>query len=228
MRKSLESKYKQRFESIHDLINFEEGSQIIFCMYSGGLDSLGMLYKLLTDMEYITYQIHVHHIHLMNAENRDKAERKAVDNTLAYFRKNPKYRKFGYSETTIKYPTYNKRLVLDVEVIYALGMLYINGIPEVKHLASGVTKTDRDSVSGGVNRFDRYKEVFEVLCKTGATRLFPVEKYTKEEIYQFLPKELSAMAWSCRTPIYRFNGTTTPCGKCSTCKQLQEIKREVQ
>jgi hypothetical protein len=225
MRVAIESKYKRPYGVMHDTIQFEEGSQIIFCMYSGGLDSLGMLYKLLTDTDYMPYQIHVHHIHLMNAENRDKAERKAVDDTLSYFRKNPKYRTFGYSETTIKYPTYNKRLVRDVEIIYALGSMVINSNPNIRHYAAGVTKDDKSH--GSTTQGDRNKAIFDVLCTTGATRIYPIEEYTKQEVYDFLPKDLSAMAWSCRTPIY-INGAPTQCGKCYPCKRLQEIKREVQ
>ena len=38
--------------------------QIILAMYSGGLDSLGMIYKLLTDPEYKDYVLHIHHVHV--------------------------------------------------------------------------------------------------------------------------------------------------------------------
>ena len=43
-------------------------------MYSGGLDSLGMIYRLLTDTDYNQYNIHIHHVHNQNVENRQKAE----------------------------------------------------------------------------------------------------------------------------------------------------------
>ena len=222
MRAAIERKYKQRYEAMHDMTQLPEGSPIIFCMYSGGLDSAGMLFKLLTELEYVKYHIHVHHIHLMNSENRDKAEGKAVDETLSYLRKNPSYRPFSYSETTMKYPTFNRKLVRDVELCLIIGLSYINNIPSINHYAIGVTKDDKN-LSDIRGRIERNNEIFAVLCKTGATRIFPVENYTKEEIYRFLPKELSSLSWSCRTPVYA-HGQLTECGRCPTCKQLQAIK----
>ena len=44
--------------------------QVILAMYSGGLDSLGMVYKLLTEEQYKDYYIHIHHVHNKNVENR--------------------------------------------------------------------------------------------------------------------------------------------------------------
>ena len=48
-------------------------------MYSGGLDSLGMVYKLLTEDEYKDHDIHIHHVHNKNVEQRWRAEQIAVD-----------------------------------------------------------------------------------------------------------------------------------------------------
>ena len=47
--------------------------QIILAMYSGGLDSLGMVYRLLTDPEYTDYAVHIHHVHNRNVEDRVRA-----------------------------------------------------------------------------------------------------------------------------------------------------------
>ena len=52
-------------------------------MYSGGLDSLGMVYRLLTDPEYQDYDLHIHHVHNKNIENRHRAEDIMVQQALA-------------------------------------------------------------------------------------------------------------------------------------------------
>ena len=68
-------------------------------MFSGGLDSLGMVYKLLTEEQYQEYDIHIHHVHNRNVENRHRAEAIAVNialkelKTLGF--------KFAYSESEI-------------------------------------------------------------------------------------------------------------------------------
>ena len=54
----------------------------ILAMYSGGLDSLGMIYKLLTNFEYKDYDIHVHHVHNKNIELRHRAAEALLDDRL--------------------------------------------------------------------------------------------------------------------------------------------------
>ena len=48
--------------------------QTILAMYSGGLDSLGMVYQLLTDPAYAEYGLHIHHVNNRSIENRHAAE----------------------------------------------------------------------------------------------------------------------------------------------------------
>lgn len=43
-------------------------------MFSGGLDSTYVLHKILTDQEYAEYDVHVHHMRLVNSEKRAAAE----------------------------------------------------------------------------------------------------------------------------------------------------------
>ena len=50
----------------------------ILCMWSGGIDSTGLLYSLLTQPEYNDYERQVHHISLINVEGRSGAELKAT------------------------------------------------------------------------------------------------------------------------------------------------------
>ena len=60
-----------------------EQKSTILAMYSGGLDSLGMVYRLLTDPEYQDYNLHIHHVHNKNIENRHRAEDIMVQQALA-------------------------------------------------------------------------------------------------------------------------------------------------
>lgn len=193
---------------------------IIFVAYSGGLDSVGMLFKLLTEDEYKPYHIHVHHFHLVNTEFRFEAERKAVDDTLLYFKRND-YKEFSYSETTILYPSFNSTMVPDAVMCASIATQYVNCYPKIVYYARGATKTD-EGIPESNARTNLSSKVFDTLCVTGAKSLFPVREYTKKEIARFLPKELISLSWSCRRPVLK--GTTpTRCGLCKTCKQLEEL-----
>ena len=88
-----------------------EKKQTILAMYSGGLDSLGMIYKLLTDPEYQDYKLHIHHVHQRNVEYRDKAEAIAVD--LAVKELKQLGFEFAYSESQIASQPYNGQFMFD-------------------------------------------------------------------------------------------------------------------
>ncbi len=72
-------------------------------MFSGGLDSVYVLHKILIDPEYAEYDVHVHHMRLINKENRAAAEEIAVKNVVDYLRTNG-YRPFVLSFTDLTYP----------------------------------------------------------------------------------------------------------------------------
>ena len=50
----------------------------ILCMFSGGIDSSGVLHELFTNPEYVDRPLIIHHTILQNRENRAKAESQAV------------------------------------------------------------------------------------------------------------------------------------------------------
>ena len=80
-----------------------EKKRTILAMYSGGLDSLGMIYKLLTDPVYTDYDLHIHHVHNKNKEKRHYAEAITVDMALKEL-KNLGFT-FTYSESEIGVPS---------------------------------------------------------------------------------------------------------------------------
>jgi tRNA(Ile)-lysidine synthase TilS/MesJ len=85
--------------------------KVILAMYSGGLDSLGMVYKLLTDPEYKDHVIHIHHVHNRNVEHRDRAE--AITVELALKELERLGFSFIYSESEIASQPYNGQFMYD-------------------------------------------------------------------------------------------------------------------
>lgn len=182
-------------------------------MYSGGLDSLGMTYKLLT--EYTDYRIHIHHIHNRNVENRFRAEAAAVNVALKELRRLGF--DFEYSESEIGTQPYGRNFLFDTDSINFFAGYVASANPRIKKVAMGMQANDANQSLE--ERRVRAQKIFTAF--TDAEKIFPVETMTKREIYDSLPESLRNMFWSCRRPIYT-EKTIEPCKKCDTCVKLQE------
>jgi len=189
--------------------------QIILAMYSGGLDSLGMIYKLLTDPKYKDYVIHIHHIHNHNVEHRAKAEKIAVDMAL----KELEHLGFSfvYSESEIGSQPYNGNFMYDTDSINFFAGYICSVNPNIVKVAMGMQANDYN-----IALEDRRKRADAILSAfTSVGKIYPVLDLTKREIHDSLPDTLKNMFWSCRKPVYT-EKNIAPCGKCDTCVKLKE------
>jgi 7-cyano-7-deazaguanine synthase in queuosine biosynthesis len=188
--------------------------QIILAMYSGGLDSLGMLYKLLTDPEYKDYKLHIHHIHNRNVENRDQAEAIVVPLVLRELKKLGF--SFDYSESEIKTQPYGNKFLYDTDSINFFAGYICSVNPNIKKVAMGMQANDANQ-----SLEDRRKRADTILAAfTDVGKIYPVFDMTKREIYDMLPANLRNMFWSCRRPTYT-EKNVKPCGRCDTCLKLR-------
>jgi 7-cyano-7-deazaguanine synthase in queuosine biosynthesis len=179
-----------------------EKQQTILAMYSGGLDSLGMLYELLTGSDYTNYHIHVHHVHNINIEDRHKAEALAVQLALTELKDLGFV--FSYSESQISSPMYGNYFLLNKDIV---------------KIAFGMNKQDK-------NHFieERIKRGSKILSAfTEVKKIYPVLGLSKEEIFDSLPLSLKDKFWSCRHPTYTETNINS-CGVCTTCTSLKETK----
>lgn len=184
-------------------------------MYSGGLDSLGMIYKLLTDPEYKDYSLHVHHVHNRNIENRDKAEAIAVEIALKQLRSLGFT--FEYSESEIGSQFYNNHFLYDTDTMNFFAGYVASVNPDIKKVAIGMQTNDANhSLEERRIRANKILSAF-----TDAEKIYPVMNMSKREIYEMLPGSIRNMFWSCRRPIYKDN-KIKPCGVCGTCVELKK------
>lgn len=181
---------------------------MILLMFSGGLDSTGVFYKLIKEKE----KLHVHHMNLINKENRCEAEKIAVKRICEYMKN---IGEFDYSESTHEMPTINKSFAYDSDLYNLVAGSICSCNPKIKFVALGLTKSDLSSSVS--NRITRGNKIFESF-NTNAKKTYPLVDKTKKEIYDNLPKELINLTWSCRTPIY--NNGIHKCGKCKSCKEF--------
>jgi hypothetical protein len=196
-------------------------------MFSGGLDSTGALWNLIQDKRN---KLHIHHLHLLNTQNRSEAENHSVKNILDYIAKT---HAIQYSESSHEYPTYsylgvknnmlvrNKSSIFDSDLYNFIAGTICMSLPSIKKVAVGRTKSDDNySVERRSIRGTRLLHLFA----PNAEKIYPVGHLTKLEIYDMLPTELRNMTWSCRNPINIDKNTFKECGKCDTCLHLNKIK----
>jgi 7-cyano-7-deazaguanine synthase in queuosine biosynthesis len=187
--------------------------QTILAMYSGGLDSLGMIYRLLTDPEYSAYGVHIHHVHNRNVEYRDRAEAIMVQQALAELTRLGFT--YEYSESEIGSQAYNQQFLYDTDTMNFFAGYIASANSEITKVAFGMNATD--SNHGLQERMKRGKQIFSAF--TSAEKIYPVLNMSKREIYDSLPATLRDLFWSCRRPVYTEFGVDA-CGECNTCKQL--------
>ncbi len=203
----------------------------ILCMYSGGIDSTGVLHQLMTNERYVDHPLIVHHIHIFNRENRAHAEAIAVKKILAYYKSNYS-RQFVVTESTFNTmgfaPLRSNRFPFDMDVCAFFAGNISAARKDIGFIAMGRTKTDVES--GGDNfmkRMERAQAIFKgvLSLEENATPeyIFPVVNQTKGAIWQMLPPEVRQNTWWCRRPIYPENANPRPCGKCITCKDVKKM-----
>jgi 7-cyano-7-deazaguanine synthase in queuosine biosynthesis len=186
----------------------------ILAMYSGGLDSLGMIYKLLTDLEYKDYKLHIHHIHNRNVENRDRAEGIVVPMVLKELERLGF--DFVYSASEISSQAYGMNFLYDSDTINFFAGYICSANPDIVKVAMGMQAND-----GNHALEERRKRADKILAAfTPVGKIYPVLDMTKREIYDSLPESLRNMFWSCRRPIYK-EKSIAPCLKCDTCVKLR-------
>jgi len=184
-------------------------------MYSGGLDSLGMIYRLFTEPEYSEYSVHIHHVHNRNVEHRDRAEAIMVQQALAELTRLGFT--YQYSESEIGSQAYNQQFLYDTDTMNFFAGYIASVNPTIVKVAFGMNATDANYSLE--QRLKRGKQIFSAF--TTAEKIYPVLNLSKREIYDSLPATLRDLFWSCRRPVYTEFGIDT-CGKCHTCEQLAE------
>ena len=200
----------------------------ILCLFSGGIDSTGVLHRLMTDPQYGQHPLIVHHIHIFNRENRAKAEAIASRQILEYYRHRSD-RSFLITESVFNStgfaPLQSRRFPFDMDVCSFYAGQICSARPDIRWVAFGLTQTDvAEPIS---NRRHRAKAIFEAAMylepKPLPEYIYPVFQNSKADIWNFLPPEVREKTWWCRCPVYDAQEMPHPCGQCKTCGQVAEF-----
>ena len=219
----------EKSNEVEALAHPDHGKPVILCMYSGGLDSVGMLNRLLSDERYSGYQIHVHHMHLVNRENRARAEHFAVSATLEEFKKVHE-KSFLITQSTHDYRFMHKRFIWDMDFCAFMAANIAIADNNIVHVAMGRTKTDvegsSESFQGRMNRAQKIVDaVWDLEERQRPEYIFPMLEFSKAEIWNLLSPALQQRVWSCRHPVYT-DKQIRACGKCMTCNEMKKFRTQ--
>jgi 7-cyano-7-deazaguanine synthase in queuosine biosynthesis len=201
----------------------------ILVLFSGGVDSTGVLYKLLTRGKYSHLDVLAHHVVLKTRENRHKAEKIACDNIIKWFKNNGF--NLEYSETTVDFRLFKSAMPWDLEILWPIAGIISQIDKSIKYAESGRTKDAiAHSPLGSPEIKERHNRVLynitncEWRKKEGPIEILPVvREETKESLWTMMPSGLRKLTWFCRTPRYEKDGSILECGRCHTCKELKPI-----
>ena len=179
-------------------------------MFSGGMDSTYMLWRLLQDPA--VGPIHLHHMNIINIENRAKAEALAVAQIRNYFR--VRGLEPSYSESTHEMPDFNGSFPWDTHFVYTVAATLCLSFPQFYRVLIGRTAHD---ASRAINRAGPNADKVFHIFEPKAALEFPLMYTAQDEIVAGLPEDLLALTWTCRTPWYD-GQRPMPCGKCVNCR----------
>lgn len=205
----------------------EELKDKILVLFSGGVDSTGVLYKLLTRKEYSHLDVLAHHVILITKENRHIAEKMACDNIVNWLREQGY--KFEYSETLVDFSLFKGRVPWDLEILWPIVGIISQVDRRIKYAESGRTKTAMQTTMGSERIKKRHDKVLYYVSNSehrvhqGPVEIYPVVRdETKESLWKMLPDPLRKMVWFCRCPHY-FKNEPRECHMCHTCTELAPI-----
>jgi 7-cyano-7-deazaguanine synthase in queuosine biosynthesis len=200
------------------LDNIKPSDTILF-MYTGGLDSTTLLYKLLqeTNCNY-----HVHHVHIRNKERRARVEQFAALNTVEWMRNQG--HAITYSDSLYQTPFVNfYSWDLEVAAFHAAQVCY-NHLP--RFIVYGMNQADDNPFREDFqNRLLQSEKIFRAATSNhlqgkNIDLVYSYDRFWKETCLE-IPEELRQLTWTCRTPLYE-EEKAIRCGECKSCKELKE------
>ena len=188
-------------------------------MFSGGLDSFAMGWKLLNDPKYEDYNIHFHHLHIQNREQRDAVE---LDACKAFMERcSAEGYKFRYTEGVVDFKFLSGGpFPMDTFLYLYIAAEIANSNTGISKIAIGMVTEYFGNNLTSMNYTNKCKGILQAAVseyRAPVEIILPILGYNKLSEYKSLPPYLSDKFWSCRRPIQK-----AQCGQCLTCKELKE------
>ncbi len=211
----------------------KEKQKGFLCMFSGGLDSTAMLHSLLTNKEYEHFDVYIHHMRIINRENRADVETNAARRIVKYYHSRPDIREFDYKESTLDMSAmdsnWSPRFSFDIDAVCWMAAQICIAKPNIKYAAMAVTKDDMDTPQDDttIQRVTQAPKIFDAALYMFPKPwprpqfIYPTQSLTKEQLWKTMPPNVQKMTWSCRTPVWK-KEVAHRCGRCHTCIKRKE------
>ena len=187
--------------------------------YSGGVDSVYAAYRALRNGD----KVYLHHCVLKSRVSRHTQEKKAVGNTIDYF-KGHGMENFKYIETSFDYGNLDY-MIYDVELIG-----FITGIilkkPAHKNISRVIVSVNAEDPTGIDINTPRRVSANALAEQVAGRKIdweYPFIHMTKKEVMEDMPPELLKMTWWCRRP----QKNNTPCNACNSCKSTAKVVKSL-
>ena len=191
----------------------------IYLSFSGGMDSVLVLYKLLK----VGHNVLIHHVKYTTQQGRDEKEYQAVKDTLEWLDQKRFRGKYRYIESAVdvsQHPIF----VRDSYVwgFFTGSILSLDKYAHIKRVATGRHLNSYSGFRNPVKAIEQtrtvYQEVLPLLAGRKVELTHPIGDVTKLQIVQALPDDLRELCWSCRRPTIRGQR----CHRCITCRQIDK------
>ena len=210
-------------------------------MLSGGLDSSGLLFKILEESKNKEdVMVFGHYVNMNNFHDNGKAEELAVKRVVDYALNN--YNNFVFKSSSFEYKPHaykTSECIIVVGFIMAIftqdvieDMRHRKGqLPYVRTYMPADNKEWRpDNKSRWGPQWETQQKVFEAAFHEYAIKFnipipeieLPFIDVERKQIYKYIPDELKDKIWSCRCPN-KVGDEFSACGECVACKKNKGI-----
>jgi 7-cyano-7-deazaguanine synthase in queuosine biosynthesis len=187
---------------------------------SGGLDSVYVLYRWLSDNP--GKRLMVHHCRLVNRHGRQPLETAGARGAVEWCRAQG-LTNFDYMETSIDAGDL-RNLPYDEFLLTVLNGLILRDA-RYRDIPVLLVPTPKDEYVRLGDRLTRRREksrrIRSEFVRTSIRSRYPIEHMTKEQVLAACPPELRAVSWSCRSP--KPGGER--CHTCHTCRQIDAAQQ---
>ena len=199
--------------------------QATLVMLSGGIDSVYILAKLLRESDD---EVLAHHIHLVNPENRYKAEARACRRIVEHLRRDERH--FFYTESLIDRSRFKAFGFDDLVIAFEVGLISLSFMADrgygIDRWAAGICMEEE------LEQWNEAVELQEHMLNAAAAsswpqpppRFFQLKIVSKCEEMDYLGPELLSLCWTCREPVWRDDGPPRECGRCETCELMAKVR----
>lgn len=187
---------------------------------SGGLDSVYVLYRWLSDNP--GKRLLVHHCRLVNRHGRQPLETQGARAAVEWCRAQG-LDNFDYFETEVNVGDL-RNLPYDEFLLTVLNGLILRDA-RYRNIPVLLVPTPKDEYDRLGSRLTRRRaksaRIRSEFVNTGIKPVYPVANMTKAQILEACPAELRAVSWSCRAPL----PDGGRCHLCHTCRQIDEAQQ---